>query len=155
MGVSVAYTVLKCDAGPVLAQQRLPVDPDLQAPELLGRLFSLGTALLLSRLDDVWAGRGQQLAVPQDEALATHAAKVGRSGRLPGGRPGGGGGRQARRALCTRLRSRGGSGGRQPCCCASALCVPCPPPPTLGEGRGGASKAACARRARHHQAAQQ
>ncbi len=41
------------------------MDPDIQAPELLTQLFGLGTQLLLDRLPDVWAGRGQQLAVPQ------------------------------------------------------------------------------------------
>ncbi|PNH00463.1 Methionyl-tRNA formyltransferase, partial [Tetrabaena socialis] len=64
-GVSVAYTVLACDAGPVLAQQRVPVEPGVTAPELLERLFALGTALLLQRLPDVFGGRGQQLAAPQ------------------------------------------------------------------------------------------
>ncbi|KAG2431327.1 hypothetical protein HYH02_013455 [Chlamydomonas schloesseri] len=77
-GVSVAYTVLACDAGPVLAQQRVAVDPDIQAPELLTQLFGLGTQLLLDRLPDVWAGRGQELAVAQDESKVLHAAKLGR-----------------------------------------------------------------------------
>ncbi len=39
--------------------------PDEQAPELLDRLFKLGTQLLLQRLPDVFAGRGQLLATPQ------------------------------------------------------------------------------------------
>ncbi|KAG2484615.1 hypothetical protein HYH03_016569 [Edaphochlamys debaryana] len=75
-GVSVAFTVLACDAGPVLAQQRVAVGPDEQAPELLTRLFGLGTELLLQRLPDVWAGRAQALAVAQDEAQVLHAAKL-------------------------------------------------------------------------------
>ncbi len=29
-GVSVAYTVLRCDAGPVLAQHRVALDPEIQ-----------------------------------------------------------------------------------------------------------------------------
>lgn len=49
---------------PLLLPQ-VAVDPDIQAPELLTQLFGLGTQLLLDRLPDVWAGRGQQLAVPQ------------------------------------------------------------------------------------------
>ena len=32
-GVTVLYTVKAMDAGPILAQQKLPVDPDIQAPE--------------------------------------------------------------------------------------------------------------------------
>lgn len=76
-GVSVAYTVLKCDAGPVLAQQAIPLDPNIAAPQLLEHLFQLGTQLLIRKLPDVWADRGPSLAVAQDEAQATHAAKVG------------------------------------------------------------------------------
>lgn len=44
---------------------QVSVGPDEQAPELLDRLFKLGTQLLLQRLPDVFAGRGQQLATPQ------------------------------------------------------------------------------------------
>jgi methionyl-tRNA formyltransferase len=75
-GVSVAYTVLKCDAGPVLAQERVALDPEVQAPELLEQLFSTGVKLLLSKLDSVWAGQGPEVAQAQDEAQVTHAAKV-------------------------------------------------------------------------------
>lgn len=41
-GVSVAYTVRAMDAGPVLAVERVPVNPDMQAPELLADLFGRG-----------------------------------------------------------------------------------------------------------------
>ena len=75
-GVSVAYTVLRCDAGPVLAQQGVAVDGEVQAPQLLEGLFEAGTQLLLQHLPDVWAGRGAAMAVPQDDGAASHAAKV-------------------------------------------------------------------------------
>lgn len=52
------------------------MDPDIQAPELLNRLFELGTDLLVDNLEAVWAGMGQLAAQPQDEAAATHAAKL-------------------------------------------------------------------------------
>ena len=42
-GVSVAFTVRAMDAGPVLAQERVNVDADVQAPELLRDLFTRGT----------------------------------------------------------------------------------------------------------------
>ncbi len=42
-GVSVAFTVRAMDAGPVLAQERVRVDADVQAPELLRDLFKRGT----------------------------------------------------------------------------------------------------------------
>jgi methionyl-tRNA formyltransferase len=52
------------------------VDPDVQAPELLTQLFELGTDLLVKNLEVVWAGMGDATAQPQDEAGATHAAKL-------------------------------------------------------------------------------
>lgn len=80
-GVSVAFTVLACDAGPVLAQARATPGPDEAAPELLERLFRLGARLLLDRLADVWSGAAEGAAVPQDGAAATHAPKVRGAGR--------------------------------------------------------------------------
>jgi methionyl-tRNA formyltransferase len=41
-GVSVAFTVRAMDAGPVLATERIAVDPDVQAPQLLEDLFERG-----------------------------------------------------------------------------------------------------------------
>ena len=75
-GVSVAYTVLKCDAGPILAQQEVEIDPEIQAPELLAQLFDVGARLLLDKLDNVFQGRGGDLAWPQDESQVVHAAKL-------------------------------------------------------------------------------
>ena len=81
-GVCVLFTVLKMDAGPVLAREEVRVDPNIQAPELLSDLFRRGTGLLLDRLPLVWAGRGLEVASPQDEAQATHAAKISREETL-------------------------------------------------------------------------
>ncbi len=64
-GVTVLYTVKAMDAGPILAQQKVPVDPDIQAPQLLEQLFELGTDLLVANLDGVWAGLGPLAAQPQ------------------------------------------------------------------------------------------
>ena len=72
-----AVTVLECDAGPVLAQQLVAVGPDEQAPELLERCFKIGAGLLLEHLPEVWSGGAAQKAWAQDDAEATHAAKVG------------------------------------------------------------------------------
>lgn len=52
-GVSVAYSVLKCDAGPVLAQTRVGVEPDETAPALTHRLFRVGTKMLLEHMPQV------------------------------------------------------------------------------------------------------
>lgn len=75
-GVSVAFTVRACDAGPVLAQQSRQIDDVIQAPELLQELFQQGTELLLINLPHVWTGQAGQQAQPQDEAAASHAAKL-------------------------------------------------------------------------------
>jgi hypothetical protein len=58
---------------PVYVQ--VPVDPDIQAPDLLALLFKRGAALLLDHLPCVWAGTAAPVA--QEEAGATHAPKVG------------------------------------------------------------------------------
>jgi len=75
-GVTVLYTVKEMDAGPILAQQKMPIDSEVQAPELLTRLFSLGTELLLENLAVVWDGMGDKMAHPQDSSAATHAPKL-------------------------------------------------------------------------------
>ncbi|KAF6255994.1 methionyl-tRNA formyltransferase [Scenedesmus sp. NREL 46B-D3] len=75
-GVSVAFTVLKCDAGPIYMQEEAAVLEDEQAPELLNRLFKQGAQLLVGNLERVWSGEAAQLAQQQDEAQATHAAKL-------------------------------------------------------------------------------
>ncbi|KAL4540166.1 hypothetical protein Ndes2526A_g03165 [Nannochloris sp. 'desiccata'] len=75
-GVTVLFTVKEMDAGPILAQQEIPIDSEVQAPELLDRLFSLGTELLLKNLEVVWAGMGDKMAQTQDSSVATHAPKL-------------------------------------------------------------------------------
>lgn len=75
-GVSVAFTVRACDAGPVLAQEQLPLSGDEQAPELLRTLFAAGTELLVRSLPQVWNGTAAGAAVPQDDAAVTHADKM-------------------------------------------------------------------------------
>jgi methionyl-tRNA formyltransferase len=74
--LSLAYTVLRCDAGPVLAARRIPLTGDEQAPEVLARLFAEGADLLLENLPGVWAGGARARAREQDEAAATHAPKM-------------------------------------------------------------------------------
>ena len=73
--VTVAFTVLKMDAGPVLRQETRALSPgDEQGPELLLELFETGTRLLIDALPSVWDGSFE--ATPQDEAAATPAKKV-------------------------------------------------------------------------------
>lgn len=75
-GVSVAFTVLACDAGPIFLQEQVAVPEDEQAPQLLERLFKHGAQLLISNIDRVWTGEAAEVAWQQDHAQATHAAKV-------------------------------------------------------------------------------
>ncbi|KAG2437271.1 hypothetical protein HXX76_005930 [Chlamydomonas incerta] len=77
-GVSLVFTVLKCDAGPVLEQQQVPVPPDVQAPQLSEQLFELGVDMLLRHLPAVLQqGRAAaERAERQDEAAATYAHKI-------------------------------------------------------------------------------
>ncbi|KAG0622513.1 hypothetical protein M758_3G102600 [Ceratodon purpureus] len=75
-GVTVAYTVRSMDAGPVIASERVDIDPNIKAPELLTDLFKRGTKLLLRELPGILDGSAKLKATPQDDSLATHAPKV-------------------------------------------------------------------------------
>jgi hypothetical protein len=83
-GVSLAFTVLRCDSGPVLEQVRVPLHGCETAPQLTAALFALGAQRLLARLPRVLAGLdGPGSCAAQDEAAATYAPKV-RSGSRAG-----------------------------------------------------------------------
>jgi len=72
-GVSIIKLVEKMDAGPVLGIARVPIPPDVTAPEMEEQLAGLGGDLLLDVLDMIQ--KGQSLEVPQDEREATYARK--------------------------------------------------------------------------------
>lgn len=55
---------------------QVDVGPEVQAPELTNELFHLGGHMLLRWLPAILSGRAAELAVPQDEAHASHAPKV-------------------------------------------------------------------------------
>jgi len=75
-GVTVAFTVLKMDAGPVLRQQTRSMAGDEHFPELLTEMFESGTELLVEALPSVWDGSCEGLLAPQVDGDATKAAKV-------------------------------------------------------------------------------
>ncbi|GIL91298.1 hypothetical protein Vretimale_10006 [Volvox reticuliferus] len=78
-GVSLVFTVLQCDAGPVLEQQQVRVDQDIQAPELTEHMFRLGAQMLLRQLPGLLSEAVTvRDAVPQDAASASYAPKVGK-----------------------------------------------------------------------------
>lgn len=77
-GVSVAYTVLACDAGDVLASAAHPLDGTETHTQLLAALFRRGASLLVDEIIGGGAldGSARGRAVPQDASLATRAAKL-------------------------------------------------------------------------------
>ena len=74
MGVSVVETVLKMDAGPILATRTIETAGDERADDLLQSLFVLGTEALIEVLPAVWDGAAAR--TDQDEANAVAAAKI-------------------------------------------------------------------------------
>ncbi|KAL1223163.1 Formyltetrahydrofolate deformylase 2 [Cardamine amara subsp. amara] len=75
-GVSLAFTVRKLDAGPVIASKRFQVDDQIKSPELLSFLFSEGSKLLIRELPLIFDGSAKSKAVPQDDSKATLAPKI-------------------------------------------------------------------------------
>ncbi|XVF71479.1 hypothetical protein PTKIN_Ptkin12aG0040700 [Pterospermum kingtungense] len=75
-GVSLAFTVRALDAGPVIAREKLEVDDQIKAPDLLALLFSEGSKLLLHKLPSIFDGSAKVNAEPQDDSKATLAPKI-------------------------------------------------------------------------------
>jgi methionyl-tRNA formyltransferase len=74
-GVTIMRVTERLDAGPVLAARATPIGPEDTAATLLARLGEMGAGLLCETLGR-WE-RGEEVPeVPQDEALATHAAPI-------------------------------------------------------------------------------
>jgi len=62
------------DTGPVLYRESCPIDPDDTGASLRDRLANLGSRLLLTAIDGLVAGTVKP--EPQDDRLATYAAKI-------------------------------------------------------------------------------
>ncbi|KAK4758418.1 hypothetical protein SAY87_019719 [Trapa incisa] len=75
-GVSLAFTVRALDAGPVIATERIKVDDQIKAPDLLNILFSKGSTLLVQELPSILNGSAMEKAHPQDDMKATLAPKI-------------------------------------------------------------------------------
>ncbi|XP_062107594.1 uncharacterized protein LOC133818619 isoform X2 [Humulus lupulus] len=75
-GVSLAFTVRALDAGPVIACERLEVDDQIKAPDLLALLFSEGAKLLIRELPSILDGSAKEKAWPQDDSKVTLAPKI-------------------------------------------------------------------------------
>jgi methionyl-tRNA formyltransferase len=76
-GVTIMRIVRELDAGPMLAAVRCPIAPNETSVEVERALASIGAPLLLSVVDQLAAGVAVE--TPQDDALATYAAKITKS----------------------------------------------------------------------------
>lgn len=76
-GISMMRIVPALDAGPVYAQERLPIAATDTTGKLHDQLAALGAQLLLSTLPGILNGTLE--AMPQDEAEATYAPKIGKA----------------------------------------------------------------------------
>jgi len=73
-GISVIHMTPRLDAGPVMAQGTLAIDPEETAVELEDRLAEIGSWLVRRAIDSIEAGRWE--ALPQDPALASKAPRL-------------------------------------------------------------------------------
>jgi methionyl-tRNA formyltransferase len=85
-GISLMQMDAGCDTGPVFTMRALPIGERETAGELAERLARLAAKVV--REDLPRALRGELLAVPQDETLATHARMmIKQDGRIDWSRP--------------------------------------------------------------------
>lgn len=85
-GVSIIRISERVDAGGVVLQERVALDPDETAGQLSDRLAPLGAQLVLTTLEALQAGTLQP--IPQDEAQVTKAPKLSKEdGRIDWTRP--------------------------------------------------------------------
>ena len=75
-GVSIMKMDAGLDTGPVYQQRRLRIEPGETAGMLHDRLARLGGELLVDALPGIL--NGELVPAPQDDALATHAPKIGK-----------------------------------------------------------------------------
>jgi methionyl-tRNA formyltransferase len=73
-GNSVIQMTPGLDAGPCLAQQRTPIDPDEDAGELEERLANMGADLVLQVIDELETGTAKP--IEQDASLASKAPRL-------------------------------------------------------------------------------
>lgn len=76
-GISIMRMAQELDAGPVYAQERLPIASTDTTGQLHDQLAALGAQLLLSSLPGIIDGTLE--AVPQDETEVTYAPKISKS----------------------------------------------------------------------------
>ncbi len=73
-GISIQKMAYKMDSGPIIAQEKIAIDPDEKAPTLRKRLIKIGGELLVKTLPDFI--KEKIIPVPQDENKATYCKKI-------------------------------------------------------------------------------
>jgi methionyl-tRNA formyltransferase len=73
-GSSVIQMTPGLDAGPLLAQQRMPIDPDEDAEQLEARLAAMGAEAVLGVIDTLESGTAKSIV--QDKSLASKAPRL-------------------------------------------------------------------------------
>jgi methionyl-tRNA formyltransferase len=73
-GVTIMHLIKELDAGAMLRQEKLPIDPDATFDEVESELCDLGCHLLLATIHDF--EKGTPPVTPQDESQVTHAPKI-------------------------------------------------------------------------------
>ena len=73
-GNSIIQMTPGLDAGPLLAQQRTPIDPDEDAGQLEVRLAAMGAEAVLQVVDELEAGTAKPIA--QDKSLSSKAPRL-------------------------------------------------------------------------------
>jgi len=80
-GITIMRMVKALDAGPMIAAERISIDPEETSEELELQLSRAGARLLIRALDDVAAARGRE--TPQDDGAASYAPRLTRDdGRI-------------------------------------------------------------------------
>ena len=74
--VTLAYTVLKMDAGAIVSQEWLQLGENGTSAEALEELFRRGSRMLVDSMPSLLTGRAALEAREQDDAMATHAPKL-------------------------------------------------------------------------------
>ena len=77
--VSLAFTVLKMDAGKIVDQKWLRIEDNETSDVALSKLFTLGSEMLIESLPKLLTGAAHGEAKEQDDGNATHAPKLSKS----------------------------------------------------------------------------
>ena len=73
-GVTIMWVTYEVDTGPILLQERVPIDPEDNAGTLSAKLAERGGTLLVKALEKLRRGEGQK--IPQPETGVTYAPPI-------------------------------------------------------------------------------